>query len=217
MDNNKRQKFQLNKTSDHNFDFSKGGKRKFDLEKDIDDEIAPASENNGDEIINQDSFGGDNGKKWIILIFVTIVIAVIAWLLLGGDKDNDPKPTTDDVETIDQADIEETDIQPVVNDNEPAASDGDYGDEEASSQEGQIASDSEPAFETDASNAPNELPIEARQTVNPVAIPSSDIEAEAMKVIRGEYGDGAERVRALGPKYADIQRRVNQLKAQGAF
>lgn len=42
-----------------------------------------------------------------------------------------------------------------------------------------------------------------------------DVDAAAMDVIRGKYGNGAERKAALGEDYAEVQKRVNELmKAQ---
>jgi hypothetical protein len=46
---------------------------------------------------------------------------------------------------------------------------------------------------------------------------SGDVEAEAMKVIRGIYGDGEERKEKLGSNYQTIQTRVNELKRKGVF
>lgn len=50
---------------------------------------------------------------------------------------------------------------------------------------------------------------------NPVM--SSEVESEAFKVIRGDYGNYPERKNALGDKYQSIQNRVNELKRQGVF
>lgn len=46
---------------------------------------------------------------------------------------------------------------------------------------------------------------------------SNDVEAEAIKVIRGDYGIGQERKDKLGDKYQTIQNRVNELKREGLF
>ena len=46
---------------------------------------------------------------------------------------------------------------------------------------------------------------------------SIDVEAEAMKVIRGDYGIGQERKNQLGDNYQIIQNRVNELKKEGVF
>ncbi len=45
----------------------------------------------------------------------------------------------------------------------------------------------------------------------------SNVETEALKVIRGDYGNNPERRRNLGSNYQSIQNRVNELKRQGAF
>lgn len=54
-------------------------------------------------------------------------------------------------------------------------------------------------------------------TTSPSPEVLSDIEQEAMKVIRGDYGVGQERKDKLGTQYRPIQNRVNQLKREGAF
>ena len=46
---------------------------------------------------------------------------------------------------------------------------------------------------------------------------SSDVEKEAIKVIRGDYGNNPARKNVLGDGYQNIQNRVNELKRQGAF
>lgn len=43
------------------------------------------------------------------------------------------------------------------------------------------------------------------------------IDKEAMKVIRGDYGDGNARKNRLGERYNTIQKRVNELKQEGVF
>lgn len=45
----------------------------------------------------------------------------------------------------------------------------------------------------------------------------SNVETEAIKVIRGDYGNNPERRRNLGSNYQTIQNRVNELKREGAF
>ena len=44
---------------------------------------------------------------------------------------------------------------------------------------------------------------------------SDNVEAEAIKVIRGEYGNVPERKQLLGEQFQVIQARVNQMKRQG--
>ena len=56
----------------------------------------------------------------------------------------------------------------------------------------------------------------AKSTVNHANV-SNDVETEAMKVIRGDYGVCQERKDILGTKYQTIQSRVNELKREGIF
>jgi cytoskeletal protein RodZ len=46
---------------------------------------------------------------------------------------------------------------------------------------------------------------------------SEDVETEAFKVIRGDYGNVPKRKELLGSKFQPIQDRVNQLKKEGVF
>ena len=69
-------------------------------------------------------------------------------------------------------------------------------------------------------NTENEKVEETKEIgINERNIPvvSSNIESEALKVIRGDYGNVPERKSKLGPHYQSIQDRVNQLKKEGFF
>ncbi len=57
------------------------------------------------------------------------------------------------------------------------------------------------------------MPSKSVQVINV----SNDVETEALKVIRGDYGIGQERKDKLGEKYQTIQTRVNELKREGLF
>lgn len=46
---------------------------------------------------------------------------------------------------------------------------------------------------------------------------SNSTEAEALKVIRGDYGNVPQRKELLGSRFNEIQARVNQLKREGKF
>ena len=66
-------------------------------------------------------------------------------------------------------------------------------------------------------NTPEITPVATQTTNNAPSVVSNDVEVEALKVIRGEYGIGQERKNRLGNKYDAIQQRVNELKRKGAF
>lgn len=65
---------------------------------------------------------------------------------------------------------------------------------------------------------PAAQPAPAAPAAKPAAAPApgvtDDVQAEAEKVIRGEYGYGVARRDALGAQYKPVQARVNQILAQ---
>lgn len=87
-----------------------------------------------------------------------------------------------------------------------------------------------PAYENEVSNIADDQEAKVNETSVTIdnnsniatttasnTIVSNDVEAEAMKVIRGDYGDGQERKEKLGINYQTIQSRVNELKRKGIF
>lgn len=59
--------------------------------------------------------------------------------------------------------------------------------------------------------------IPAQPQTESNSISNSDIESEALKVIRGDYGNVPERRAKLGSRFQPIQNRVNKLKREGFF
>ena len=59
--------------------------------------------------------------------------------------------------------------------------------------------------------------LDSSNTESKVESANLDIEQEALKVIRGSYGNIPKRKNILGDKYQIIQNRVNQLKREGSF
>lgn len=49
----------------------------------------------------------------------------------------------------------------------------------------------------------------------PITLPQGTIEQKAIQVIRGEFGNGTDRIQALGSEYSTIQRRVNEMYRNG--
>lgn len=62
-----------------------------------------------------------------------------------------------------------------------------------------------------------EIDSNAQQSMTSERNVTSDVETEAYRVIRGEYGNNPERKLKLGPKYQPIQNRVNDMKRKGVF
>lgn len=193
-------KFQLNKGTDRSYDLSKGGKRKFDLAKEVDEPIVTLSG-------SDDPAGGDAGTNsksrkiwlWFALVVVAALLAYLLW------------PTANDVaedqavENVMQPEDETTDS---VTDEATATPDADAQSEGAAGIESEPTSTELPATTSEAAPKTN-------SSNNATAL--DNVEAEALKVIQGDYGVGQERKNKLGTQYQAVQNRVNELKREGVF
>lgn len=213
-------KFQLDKNSDHNFDISKGTKRKFDLKKEVDEPAAtpapqPATQKVEPKpaapkvettvITSAEEKKASGGNKILYYIIGLAIVLLLIWWWMKSSK-------TEPVEA--EASQTEQTAEPAEEATEESAEEP-VADESVAEEPVSL----EPVAEAPAHEVETSAPTtEPAQTVStPVAASSGDIEAEAMKVIRGEYGTGTERKQRLGDKYAAVQQRVNELKRQGAF
>ena len=93
-----KRKFDLDKSSNHNFEIKKGSKRKFDLTKDSDDakisatpkvqENIPPTSHSGNPIAS----GGDNNKKtnkWLFVVAIVVLVLLAWWLFPKSDDDKE--------------------------------------------------------------------------------------------------------------------------------
>ena len=193
-------KFQLNKGTDRSYVLSKGGKRRFDLAKEVDEPIVTLSG-------SDDPAGGDAGTNsksrkiwpWFALVVVAALLAYLLW------------PTANDVaedqavENVMQPEDETTDS---VTDEATATPDADAQSEGAAGTESEPTSTELPATTSEAAPKTN-------SSNNATAL--DNVEAEALKVIQGDYGVGQERKNKLGTQYQAVQSRVNELKREGVF
>jgi hypothetical protein len=143
-----------------------------------------------------------NGKNFLIIAAV-VVVCIIGWLLLSKSEN----------EQITEPEVAEVAV--------PSSEEQDESNAASEESEQPQAEETAPKEEeaTQETAAPKETPVEKPTTnvVSSAANVSGDVEAEAMKVIRGDYGDGEERKAKLGSEYQKIQNRVNQLKREGVF
>jgi len=81
---------------------------------------------------------------------------------------------------------------------------------------GQTAKSEEPAApDTPGSQSPTTKTDDSHSTTPSVTVSSGTLEQEAKYVIRGNYGNGADRKRALGSEYDAIQSKVNEMYRNG--
>ncbi len=159
----------------------------------------------------------NNKKK---LAWAVGICAVLALVGIGGYALLAPK-TLDSAAEIDSATpavVAAPDRELVENKESSSAEISDDGNTSISEVDAteQKSEKSIPETTKDQSPAPV---AEPNSTVNQGAtqIEGESLEQEAMKVIRGDYGDGKVRRSQLGNRYQAVQNRVNQLKREGAF
>lgn len=148
-------------------------------------------------------------KNWLWILLGVIVLGVIGYIFFSKSGDKAAETSDQEAEVV-VAPSEPTDTTIV---------EGTEGEEIAPENDNEVANN----LETQSSDAV-ETPATVDNTSNgtpstSVKVPnvSNDVEAEAMKVIRGDYGIGQERKDKLGSKYQTIQSRVNELKREGIF
>lgn len=148
-------------------------------------------------------------KNWLWILLGVIVLGVIGYIFFSKSSDKAAETSDQEAEVV-IAPSEPTDTTIV---------EGTEGEEIAPENDNEVANNPETqssdAVETPATvdNTSNGTPSTSVNVPNV----SNDVEAEAMKVIRGDYGIGQERKDKLGSKYQTIQSRVNELKREGIF
>lgn len=197
-------RFQLEKGKDYDFDISKSGKRKFDLTKDADEEpVIATSAVSGPQSASSDSqltkdSPNKKSKLWIWIIVVLAVLAALVWWLLS-------KPSPSATPVLEEPNSTEKVVVPAEDPSEmPASSSESPAEAEAPENP---SSEPQTSSQVPVTSSPNQSNLNV----------TDDIEAEALKVIRGVYGDGDNRKKSLGSRYDAIQSRVNQLKKEGLF
>lgn len=177
-----------------------------------------------------------SGKKWIWMLLIGLGVILGIWWLLGPSKSND---SADDTPTevlavIDSVEVPASEIPSSVTSNEAneeienqsreeiaQKSEGNHintnSSDLANKESGQIENPV-PSTQTSTASEPAKASLEATSKASSATVSvSDDIQAEALKVIKGEYGDGSKRKALLGSRYQEIQNRVNELKRQGFF
>lgn len=202
--------------SSRSFDLGKKSTRSFDLRKDdgADDvKLPPASEPR-----HSGSESKDGGKKWLWIVIAVIVVAILAFFLLRGCGKGDDvavqPATSEPAESVQSQPAPEA-VSPVPDDAaQPDAAQEQQPD--AAATQPDEAPTAEPAAEPAASAEPAkpEQPAPAAQPSAPARSFDGDVEAMALRVIRGDFGNNPDRRQKLGDDYQVIQNRVNELMRQ---
>lgn len=215
------------------FDLHKEPKRKFNLSKDYDDEedvaapSAPTRKIESEPVATQSPAAEPvakpkkgYGKIIGAIIGGIVVVGIIIWLVgkFGGPQSEPEATVTETAESVEPAATQ--DDEPEISENE--IEEPSIPEEEVSAPEATVTTEA-----TEASTPKAETPkAEATATTSPAKsvpaptasqAPSGDVDAKAIEVIKGKYGNGSQRRASLGADYAAVQARVNQLKNQGKF
>lgn len=183
-------------------------KHKVQLRKKV--EEPEVSVNNGDiDSAPTPTPEGPKSKLWLWILLGIVVLGGVGYMFFSKSGDKVAETPEQEIEAVAESSVPADTI---------AAGDTDI--EEAVPNDGnEAANTSEPkspdAVET-ATTVDNTSNVSSSTQVNESNV-SNDVEAEAMKVIRGDYGIGQERKDKLGSKYQTIQSRVNELKREGIF
>ncbi len=178
-------------------------KHKVQLRKKV-EEPAVTDETEGAESGHTPMPQTPNSNKWIWIVLGVVAVGVIFYFIFSNSGDTSVTRPVQEIESIDET-IIPTD----------SVSDKGYAQDEANPPaEGTVVAEPE----SSSVETPATTPEVATTTTPSANIPALDnVEAEALKVIQGDYGVGQERKNKLGTQYQAVQNRVNELKREGVF
>ena len=153
---------------------------------------------------------------WLWILLALIVVAGLVWWFTSSKDETAQEPAAQ--EQVEEVAEEVTTEEAVPAEEATEATEATEGPGNGDDQTQPSVPEVKPETETPAdANAPAANNPATSQSTSKAVTVSGDVEAEAMKVIRGDYGIGQERKDKLGESYQSIQNRVNELKRQGVF
>ena len=151
-------------------------------------------------------------RKMIWLIIGVIVLCFLGYFIFSKPDNDGQKP----VVVEDKTEVENISVPSDTTNSKEAVKEG-VGDTESEVVENSNNNVDESTAMVESVKPTETTTIDNAKTSVRTTNVSNDVEAEAMKVIRGDYGIGQERKNKLGDKYQTIQNRVNELKREGLF
>ena len=151
-------------------------------------------------------------RKMIWLIIGVIVLCFLGYFIFSKPDNDGQKP----VVVEDKTEVENSSVPSDTTNSKEAVKEG-VGETESEVVENSNNNVDESTAMVESVKPTETTTIDNAKTSVRTTNVSNDVEAEAMKVIRGDYGIGQERKNKLGDKYQTIQNRVNELKREGLF
>ncbi len=165
----------------------------------------------------------NGGKSWLwVLIALLVIAAILFFALRSCNKENNSGGSTQTEQVMDtltqseMTEVEGTDI-PTQAAETPVAENSVIETPTTEEVPAQAATPAIPAQKTQPARGANATAQSAQPstTKSPVTHVfgqlTGDIEQDAKAVIRGEFGNGADRRAALGNRYNEIQSKVNEI------
>lgn len=199
-----------NNNGNRKFDFGKPQKRTFDFTKDDPTPPRPLTKEWWKKTWR-------DKKAWIGVAAVVFLLGIICFsFFTKSNTSADPSQPSDLVAEVGNEEVSSAPEDSIVETSDTATETAGAPEREVE----EILTDvSEAQSETVAPQAQPVVEPATSASTQPMAVAqaSGDVESEAMKVIRGDYGVGQERKDKLGSRYQPIQNRVNELKREGVF
>lgn len=165
-------------------------------------------------------------KWWIYICGVAILIGLLIWLFceMHWKAEHQGEPQEIQTEEIEaqpavEAETNQTEVPEVTLPTEEVTAPEETSSA-GSSYEIPVTATSTPETPTQTSSTPSANAVSSpNNAISPSSLSSDniDVEAEAMNVIAGKYGNGQDRKDRLGQNYRRIQDRVNEKKRNGEF
>ena len=143
-------------------------------------------------------------RKMIWLIIGVIVLCFLGYFIFSKPDNDGQKP----VVVEDKTEVENISVPSDTTNSKEAVKEG-VGETESEVVENSNNNVDESTAMVESVKPTETTTIDNAKTSVRTTNVSNDVEAEAMKVIRGDYGIGQERKNKLGDKYQTIQNRVN--------
>lgn len=199
----------------HDFDKNKKLFTASDFDKESEEKFSIGNSQEGREkqqerelVENQKS----NLKNWIWIILGAVAVCIIGYFIFFGSGDTVVTEPAQELEIIEDANVSRDSIP----DQESVMGEVCSVNQNDTSAKDEVLEVEDSYVPATTNNIPNYV-TPADVSIDSNVKVSNDIEKEAMKVIRGDYGVGQERKDNLGGMYQTIQSRVNELKREGVF
>lgn len=205
--------------STRKFNLEKHVKRSFNLEKEVAATPAPSAEapatpqpapapapaGGGDA--TQTGNGGNKGKHVLSLVVGLAVVAAIGFAAFRGCNSNSSQPVDEPVvDTV----MDEQPTAPTDSTQRADSTQFEGGDQNAPAGAPNEVQPQDDAVNAATPSAQSETSTPSTPSPTKATAPSTDMDAEVQKVLRGDYGNGQERKDKLGSSYTKIQRAVNR-------